>query len=156
MPAYVIFDVEIRDMVQYQEFMKGVKPAVEAAGGKYLARGGAHKVYEGDWEPRRIVLFEFPSVAAFESFYDDAEGVQTACAAMAAWLAKRIEGKPGVVGLELQNEPVLLFGADRLDSFNALVGGAVRRAAPTLTIFFEPNSTRNISDMAPVTAPVPG
>lgn len=95
------------------------------------------------------------TLAAFESFYDDAEGVQTAYAAMAAWLAKRIEGKPGVVGLELQNEPVLLFGADRLDSFNALVGGAVRRAAPTLTIFFEPNSTRNISDMAPVTAPVP-
>ena len=70
MPAYVIFDVEIRDMNQYQEFMKGVKPAVEAAGGKYLARGGQHKVYEGDWEPRRIVLFEFPSVAAFESFYN--------------------------------------------------------------------------------------
>jgi uncharacterized protein (DUF1330 family) len=70
MPAYVIFDVDIRDMNQYQEFMKGVKPAVEAAGGKYLARGGAHKVYEGDWEPRRIVLFEFPSVAAFESFYN--------------------------------------------------------------------------------------
>ncbi len=40
-----------------------------AAGGKYLARGGAHKVYEGDWMPRRIVLFEFPSVEAFESFY---------------------------------------------------------------------------------------
>ena len=70
MSAYVIFDVEIRDMAQYLEFMKGVKPAVEEAGGKYLARGGAHKVYEGDWEPRRIVLFEFPSVAAFESFYN--------------------------------------------------------------------------------------
>jgi uncharacterized protein (DUF1330 family) len=70
MAAYVIFDVEIRDMNQYQDFMKGVKPAVEAAGGKYLARGGAHKVYEGDWEPRRIVLFEFPTVAAFESFYN--------------------------------------------------------------------------------------
>lgn len=70
MAAYVIFDVEIRDMNQYQEFMQGVKPAIEAAGGKYLARGGAHKVYEGDWKPRRIVLFEFPSVADFESFYN--------------------------------------------------------------------------------------
>lgn len=73
MTAYVIFDVEIRDMSQYQEYMKDVKPAIEAAGGKYLARGGAHKVYEGDWEPRRIVLFEFPSVSAFESFYDGSE-----------------------------------------------------------------------------------
>lgn len=70
MPAYVLFDVDIRDMTQYQAFMTGVKPAIEAAGGKYLARGGAHTVYEGDWQPRRIVLFEFPSVAAFESFYN--------------------------------------------------------------------------------------
>ena len=50
--------------------MKGVKPALEAAGGCYLARGGAHKVYEGDWAPRRIVLLEFPSLAAWESFYN--------------------------------------------------------------------------------------
>ncbi len=72
MAAYVIFDVDVRDMNQYQEFMQQVKPAVEAAGGKYLARGGAHKVYEGDWQPHRIVLFEFPSVGAFESFYNGA------------------------------------------------------------------------------------
>lgn len=69
MSAYVIFDVEIRDMTRYQAFMAAVKPAVEAAGGRYLARGGAHKVYEGDWEPRRIVILEFPSVEAFDSFY---------------------------------------------------------------------------------------
>ena len=69
MSAYVIFDVEIRDPARYQAFMQGVKPALEAAGARYLARGGAHKVYEGDWTPRRIVLIEFPSVAAWEAFY---------------------------------------------------------------------------------------
>lgn len=72
MSAYVIFDVDIRDPAQYQEFMNGVKPALEKAGAKYLARGGAHKVYEGDWQPRRIVLLEFPSVAAWEEFYNGA------------------------------------------------------------------------------------
>ena len=72
MSAYVIFDVDICDPAKYQEFMSGVKPALEAAGAKYLARGGAHKVYEGDWQPRRIVLLEFPSVAAWESFYNGA------------------------------------------------------------------------------------
>lgn len=72
MPAYVIFDVEIRDAARYQAFMAGVKPALEAAGAKYLARGGAHKVYEGDWEPRRIVLLEFPNVQAWEDFYNGA------------------------------------------------------------------------------------
>jgi uncharacterized protein (DUF1330 family) len=69
MAAYVIFDVEIRDMAQYQQFMLGVKPALEAAGARYLARGGAHQVHEGDWAPRRIVIIEFPSVAAWEAFY---------------------------------------------------------------------------------------
>jgi uncharacterized protein (DUF1330 family) len=69
MPAYVIFDVDIRNPERYQDFMKKVKPALEEAGARYLARGGAHKVYEGDWSPRRIVLLEFPSVAAWESFY---------------------------------------------------------------------------------------
>jgi uncharacterized protein (DUF1330 family) len=70
MTAYVIFDVKISDPIRYQEFMTNVKPALEQAGAKYLARGGEHKVYEGDWEPRRIVLIEFPSVDAFESFYN--------------------------------------------------------------------------------------
>jgi uncharacterized protein (DUF1330 family) len=69
MSAYVIFDVDIRDPIRYQDYMKRVKPAVDQAGARYLARGGTHKIYEGDWSPRRIVLLEFPSVAAFESFY---------------------------------------------------------------------------------------
>jgi uncharacterized protein (DUF1330 family) len=67
--VYVIFDVEIRDAARYGEFMAGVKPALEAAGGRYLARGGDHKVYEGDWQPRRIVILKFPSGQAFEDFY---------------------------------------------------------------------------------------
>ena len=70
MAAYAIFDVEIRDPARYQDFMTQVKPALAAAGARYLARGGAHTVHEGDWIPRRIVLLEFPSMADFESFYN--------------------------------------------------------------------------------------
>jgi uncharacterized protein (DUF1330 family) len=69
MSAYVIFDVEIRNRERFQHFMDGVKPALEAAGGRYLARGGVHKVYEGDWQPRRLVVFEFPTMTQFEAFY---------------------------------------------------------------------------------------
>jgi uncharacterized protein (DUF1330 family) len=69
MAAYLIFDVDIRDMARYQDFMAGVKPALEAAGARYLVRGGEHKVWEGDWEPRRLVLIEFPSARAAEAFY---------------------------------------------------------------------------------------
>ena len=48
MSAYVVFDVEIRNAERYQDFMKQVKPALEAAGARYLVRGGAHRVWEGD------------------------------------------------------------------------------------------------------------
>jgi uncharacterized protein (DUF1330 family) len=69
MSAYVIFDVEIRDLARYQDFMSRVKPALAHAGAKYLTRGGEHRIYEGDWKPRRIVILEFPSIDAWENFY---------------------------------------------------------------------------------------
>ncbi|RLQ22394.1 DUF1330 domain-containing protein [Seongchinamella sediminis] len=69
MAAYAIFDIDIWDLERYQDFMVKVKPAIEAAGGRYLARGGKHKVIEGSWEPKRLVLFEFPSVEKAEAFY---------------------------------------------------------------------------------------
>lgn len=68
-PYFVILDVNIRDVPRYLTYMEKVRPALEAAGGRYLARGGAYTIYEGDWEPARLVLMEFPSQKAFESFY---------------------------------------------------------------------------------------
>ncbi len=69
MKAYVIFDVEIDDPVRYEEYRDLLWQAIKGAGGKYLARGGAQKVYEGEWKPRDLVLLEFPSVAAWEKLY---------------------------------------------------------------------------------------
>ena len=69
MAAYVIFDIDIFNLERYQEFMVKAKPAIESAGGKDLARGGEHEVLEGDWNPRRIVLFEFPSREKANEFY---------------------------------------------------------------------------------------
>jgi uncharacterized protein (DUF1330 family) len=68
-PYYVIVDVDIRDVPRYLTYMEKVRPALEAAGGRYLARGGAYTVYEGDWGPARLVLIEFPSQKAWDSFY---------------------------------------------------------------------------------------
>ena len=69
MAAYAILDVEIRDMERYREYMRLVKPAIEAAGGRYLVRGGAHKVVEGNWFPRRLVVLEFPGMDELLDFY---------------------------------------------------------------------------------------
>ncbi len=93
-------------------------------------------------------------IGAFDSFFNDAEGVQQAYADMAGWLAGRIAGQPGVLGLELMNEPVVVIFANRLDDFDARVGDAVRAAAPALTIFFEPDSLRNLTDSSTVLSPI--
>ena len=70
MAALVFFDVEIPDLDRYQDFMNQVKPSLAAAGAKYLARSGEHRIYEDDWTPRRIVILEFPSIEAWEGFYN--------------------------------------------------------------------------------------
>lgn len=69
MAYYVIFDVTIHDLPKYQDYMAKIKPVIEASGGRYLVRGGQHIVIEGDWKPTRLVIFEFPSVEAAQSFY---------------------------------------------------------------------------------------
>ena len=58
MAHYAIFDVTITDLEKYKEYMLKVKPVIEASGGRYLVRGGAHKVHEGNWNPTRLVVFE--------------------------------------------------------------------------------------------------
>jgi uncharacterized protein (DUF1330 family) len=88
MAYYAIFDVEIHDPSKYREYMTQIKPALEAVGGRYLVRGGAHKVLEGDWHPKRLVIVEFPDPAAMQAFYESAtyqglkalrEAASTAC-----------------------------------------------------------------------------
>ena len=70
MSVYAIFDVEIKDKEKYEEYMNGVKPAIESVGARYLVRGGAHQVIEGDWNPKRLVIIEFPSLEAGFEFYN--------------------------------------------------------------------------------------
>lgn len=73
MAHYAIFDVTITDPAKYKEYMLLVKPVIEASGGRYLVRGGVHTVLEGDWNPTRLVIFEFPSLEGMRSFYESPE-----------------------------------------------------------------------------------
>jgi len=70
MAAYAIIDVDIYDIELYLQYQQAVRPLIEAAGARYLARGGEIVVFEGDYQPRRLVLVEFPSLQAMEDFYE--------------------------------------------------------------------------------------
>ena len=62
MSAYIIVEVEITDPVGYEEYKKLAGPTVEQYGGKYIVRGGACEMLEGDWKPKRIVILQFENV----------------------------------------------------------------------------------------------
>lgn len=72
MAAYAIVDLEVFDIELYLRYSQAVRPLLEAAGARYLARGGEFRVLEGDYQPKRLILVEFPSLASMESFYASA------------------------------------------------------------------------------------
>ncbi|MPZ22945.1 MAG: DUF1330 domain-containing protein [Dehalococcoidia bacterium] len=61
MAGYIIADVEITDLEVYQEYAKLVPPTLEVYGGRHIVRGGEFEVLEGDHNPHRLVVIEFPS-----------------------------------------------------------------------------------------------
>lgn len=61
-PAYIFGEVsEIRDSTPFGEYLERVAPTLAAVGAGYLSRGGAVEVAEGEWQPSRTVLIQFPS-----------------------------------------------------------------------------------------------
>jgi len=60
--AYIIVEIEVTDPVGYEDYKKQAAATVHKYGGKYIVRGGKTEVLEGDWQPKRIVILEFPTM----------------------------------------------------------------------------------------------
>jgi len=73
MAAYLIANVEVTDPVAYEEYRRLAPAAIAAHGGRYLARGGATAVLEGEFAAHRLVILEFPDMARLRAFYDSPE-----------------------------------------------------------------------------------
>jgi uncharacterized protein (DUF1330 family) len=69
MPAYWIGEHAITDEALFAEYLRQAIPIIERFGGRYLTRVGSHAVLEGDWQPNRVAVIEFPDRAALEAFY---------------------------------------------------------------------------------------
>jgi len=59
----------IHDTDKFAAYAKLAGPALQAAGGRFLARGNAAQVYDNA-VPGRVVLIEFPSVAQAIAAHD--------------------------------------------------------------------------------------
>jgi uncharacterized protein (DUF1330 family) len=73
MTAYIYGNIEVHDPVLYEQYRAQVPAMIAAHGGRYLVRGGAVEVLEGDGKAARQVILEFPDMASLKAFYDSPE-----------------------------------------------------------------------------------
>ena len=69
MPAYVIVEIEIHDPILYKSYTVLTPETIENYKGKFLVRGGASIILEGDKSPKRVVILEFPSLETANSWW---------------------------------------------------------------------------------------
>jgi uncharacterized protein (DUF1330 family) len=62
MPAYVIVEISIHDPELYESYKELTPATIEAFGGRFVVRGAKTESPEGNWNPERLVMLEFPSV----------------------------------------------------------------------------------------------
>ncbi len=74
MPAYLIAEHIVTDPVRWEEYRTKVGPIIARYGGRYITKPGSHKVLEkAVWNPERVVIIEFPDMAALNAWYSAPE-----------------------------------------------------------------------------------
>jgi uncharacterized protein (DUF1330 family) len=71
MPAYVIYQCEVLDPERYEAYKPKAAASIEAAGGRYIVRGGEVEVLEGEPPLGRTVVVEFPDRETASKWYKD-------------------------------------------------------------------------------------
>ncbi|EIE48743.1 hypothetical protein AL036_19220 [Salipiger aestuarii] len=69
MPAYIIARIDVTDPEDYAAYARQTVALAESFGGRFLVKGGAQTVVEGDASARQVVV-EFPDVETARAWYD--------------------------------------------------------------------------------------
>lgn len=69
MAAFIIGDVRVENPERYRDYTAHTEATLEPYGGHFVVRGGASTVLEGEWQPNRLVVIEFPSAQAAKDWY---------------------------------------------------------------------------------------
>lgn len=73
MVAYMIAESMVNDPTLMQDYAKKAGPTVAAHGGKVLVAAGTIAHMDGAWNPKRLFVIEFPSMAAAKGWYNSPE-----------------------------------------------------------------------------------
>ncbi len=81
MAAYIIAEISITDPVEYEEYKKLTPATVAAYDGAFKVRGAKAESLEGNWEPGRVVILQFPSIERAKEWwsseaYSEAKGIR--------------------------------------------------------------------------------
>ena len=60
MPAYIVAHIDVKDPIRYGDYKRLVLDTMTPVNGRFLVRGAAPEVLEGAWDPKRLVILEFP------------------------------------------------------------------------------------------------
>ncbi|HUF18149.1 MAG TPA: DUF1330 domain-containing protein [Thermoanaerobaculia bacterium] len=85
MAAYILVDIDVLDAERYEDYKRLASASIAAHGGRYLVRGGAVEILDGEWKPNRFVVLEFPSVEQAKGWrsspeYAVAKKIRDSCA----------------------------------------------------------------------------
>ncbi len=69
MPAYIIVELLITDKEGYGEYKRLAPTSISSYDGKYIIRGGRTESLEGNWNPERIAVLEFPTFERAKEWY---------------------------------------------------------------------------------------
>lgn len=73
MAAYIVVDITVRDPQTYERYKALAPASIARYGGRYVARGGKTEVLEGEWQPARLVILEFPDAERARAWWASAE-----------------------------------------------------------------------------------
>jgi len=73
MPAYAILDLKIFDKEKLQEYKNVAPEIINKFEGKIIVRGGQSNSVEGNWNPERVVIIEFPTYEIANNWWNSEE-----------------------------------------------------------------------------------
>jgi uncharacterized protein (DUF1330 family) len=73
MSAYIIADIQVTDPVAYDDYRPLAAASIARFGGRFIVRGGKVDLLEGEPQPERIVVIEFPDADTARRWYQSEE-----------------------------------------------------------------------------------
>jgi uncharacterized protein (DUF1330 family) len=73
MAAYIIVDVTVHNAPDYEVYKQMTPDSLLPYGGRFVVRGGATQTLEGNWQPGRIVVLEFPTKELAKQWWSSSE-----------------------------------------------------------------------------------